>query len=204
MSEVKIFTAAFTVELVQSNTAAYEGENLDISVRLEGRTSGSVGIQLELLTLSQFLTRPEAPPGYTLSEDPAECKLGNFRKNVVIFVSLVCAADDFSHDEALTHTFPSVPKAQQSTAFNIDIVNDAISEKVEQFVVLVTNVNIDGNDSYSEGERLFATVTILVNPDAPDSQSLSFSFHQRLYFSVHFCSDMAEDPCAVWCLSNSV
>ena len=44
---------------------------LDIDVRLEGQISAAVDVELELLTVSQFQTRPEAS-GYIPTSDPAE------------------------------------------------------------------------------------------------------------------------------------
>ena len=62
----------FTVELTQADTPGNEGDNKDITVRLQGFIFGDVTVELKLLTLSQFLSHPEAPNGYSLSEDPAE------------------------------------------------------------------------------------------------------------------------------------
>ena len=66
---------------------------------------------------------------------------------------------------------------RQVVDFDIDIVDDSINEKEEQFIALV-GVNRVANseeDFYDpeDSERLFATVTIGIDPDNPDSQSLS-------------------------------
>ena len=67
--------AAFTVEITQADIPGLEGSQLQVTVRLEGQTFGEVDVELQLLTLSEFQSRPEAPQGYTLSKDLAECKV---------------------------------------------------------------------------------------------------------------------------------
>ena len=83
------------------------------------------------------------------------------------------AADDFSHDDPLVHTFNSVSSVRQTTDFIIDIVDDHANEEVEQFIVVVRVTNITNNaDVYSAmgSERTNATVTIRIDTNAPDSK----------------------------------
>ena len=64
---------------------------------------------------------------------------------------------------------------RQTTDFRIDIVDDNINERLEQFLVVVgvTNIQNEEEDIFvpENSARLFATVTIRVDPDNPDSQS---------------------------------
>jgi hypothetical protein len=71
---------AFTVEITQADIPGLEGSQLQVTVRLDGQIFGDVDVKLYLLTLSEFQSRPEAPPGYTLSKDLAECKLGGLSR----------------------------------------------------------------------------------------------------------------------------
>jgi hypothetical protein len=73
-----------------------------------------------------------------------------------------------------------VSAVRQTVDFVIDIVDDSINEKEEQFIVLVEVIRIANSvDTPEESERLFATVTIGIDPNEPDSQSLS---HLPTYF----------------------
>ena len=178
------------MELTKTDNRGNEGANISITVRLEGLITSSVTVEIELLTLSQFLTKPEAPLEYTLSHDPAERKwakwLQYFNGDILC---LPWAADDFSHDNPLIHTFsPVVSATRQTVDFTIDIVDDTINEKVEQFVVRIVGATTEGTDAYypEQSDALFATVTILIDPKAPDSQflSLSLSLIHPPYLSV--------------------
>ena len=165
------------MEITQADIPGLEGDQLQVTVRLEGQIFGDVSVELHLLTLPQFLDRPEAPQGYTLSEDPAECKVARFLIRFQSRVFLSCVADDFSHDDDLQHTFHAVSVVRQTVDFNIDIVDDSTNEKKEQFIVLVDEPTIANQeeDFYEpdDSDRLFAVVTINIDPDYPDSQSLS-------------------------------
>ena len=66
------------MDIIQADIPGLEGDRLQVTVRVEGQIFGDVSVELHLLTLSQFLAKPEAPSGYTLSEDPAERGLAKF------------------------------------------------------------------------------------------------------------------------------
>ena len=77
----------------------------------------------------------------------------------------------------LVHTFLGASVVRQTTTFNIDIVDDSINEQVEQFIVLVDVIDIApsaGTYNPDESERLFATVTIQIDTNNPDSEFFSF------------------------------
>ena len=79
------------MEITQADIPGLEGDQLQVTVRKEGQIFGDVSVQLHLLTLSQFLARPEAPSGYTLSEVPAERDLANFINISTHMFSLMCS-----------------------------------------------------------------------------------------------------------------
>jgi hypothetical protein len=66
-----------------------------------------------------------------------------------------------------------VSAVRQTVDFVIDIVDDSINEKEEQFIVLVEVIRIANSvDTPEESERLFATVTIGIDPNEPDKTRL--------------------------------
>ena len=67
-----LFPLGFTVQMSQDDINGFEGDTLRPEVRLEGQLVGEVDIQLHLMTVSEFLSTPVAPPGFTVS-DAAEC-----------------------------------------------------------------------------------------------------------------------------------
>ena len=80
------------MEITQADIPGLEGDQLQVTVRLEGQIFGDVSVELHLLTLSQFLARPEAPQGYTLSEDPAEREVAKFLLTFLLTCfSLMCS-----------------------------------------------------------------------------------------------------------------
>ena len=68
---------------------------------------------------------------------------------------------------------------RQTVDFNIDIVDDSINEKKGQFIVLVGEPTMENPEEDffdpDDRDRLFAVVTINIDADYPDSQSLSLS-----------------------------
>ena len=70
-----LINTAFTVEFNQDGYSGFEGDSLDIRVRLEGQIFGSVGVRLRLMTETQFINSGLAPAGFFLSDDPAEGEL---------------------------------------------------------------------------------------------------------------------------------
>ena len=106
------FTAqGFTVEITQADIPGLEGDQLQVTVRLEGQIFCDVSVQLHLLTLSQFLARPEAPQGYCpKTQLNVRCLL-----TFLLTCFLSCVADDFSHVNDLQHTFNAVVSVRQTS-----------------------------------------------------------------------------------------
>jgi hypothetical protein len=134
--------------MAQDDITGFEGDTLRPMVRLEGQLNGEVGVRLELLTVSAFLSSSNAPADVTFN-DAAE-------------------SADFDYDGTLTHTFEPVNDIRQTTTFDIDIVNDDRNERIEDFVAVVTVTRIENRQfdilQTSSNLRLFTTVTILIDP----------------------------------------
>ena len=56
------------MQMSQDDITGFEGDTLRSEVRLEGQLVGEVDIQLHLMTVSDFLNTPVAPPGFTVSD----------------------------------------------------------------------------------------------------------------------------------------
>jgi hypothetical protein len=148
----------FTVQMAQDDITGFEGDTLRPMVRLEGQLIGEVEVQLQLLTVSEFLSSPNAPADVTFN-DAAE-------------------SADFDYDGTSTHTFQPVNEIRQTTTFDIDIVNDDRNERVEDFVAVVTVTHVASQFDFHQTSlnlRLFTTVTILIDPNAPDRTQLRVS-----------------------------
>ena len=75
----------------------------------------------------------------------------------------------------MTHTFEPVNDIRQTVTFDIDIVNDDRNEYVEEFVAMVTVTGIENDfdiQTFPPSLRLFTIVKILIDPNAPDSESM--------------------------------
>lgn len=95
-------------------------------------------------------------------------------------ILLLLTGNDFSYDGELTHRFRSISEIRQTTSFLIDLINDHRNEYSEQFIVAVDVTNIQNpDDTFNPGSslRLFATVTIPVDPDHPDSKSIELNIN---------------------------
>ena len=104
----------------------------------------------------------------------------------IISVNILYTAADFDFDGTLTHTFEPVANIRQTTTFDIDIVNDDRNERVEDFVAVVTVTHVAHQfDSHqtSPNLRSFTTITILIDPNAPDSESMHHTCDQLDYGS---------------------
>ena len=77
-----LFPSGFTVQMSQDDITGFEGDTLTSEVRLEGQLVGEVDIQLHLMTVSEFLSTPVAPPGFTVS-DAAECMYRQHTYNII-------------------------------------------------------------------------------------------------------------------------
>lgn len=73
----------------------------------------------------------------------------------------------------LTHTFQATSEVIQDATFSINLFDDALNEREEKFVAVVTVTRIQNQeeDAEEQSDRLYAIVTIRVNPRAPDGQS---------------------------------
>ena len=60
------------MQMAQDDITGFEGDTLRPMVRLEGQLIGEVEVQLQLLTVSEFLSSPNAPADVTFN-DAAEC-----------------------------------------------------------------------------------------------------------------------------------
>ena len=65
-------SVGFTVQMSEGDITGFEGDILRPEVQLEGQLVGEVDVQLQLLTVSEFLSTSVAPPGFTVS-DAVEC-----------------------------------------------------------------------------------------------------------------------------------
>ena len=86
------------------------------------------------------------------------------------------AGSDFGHDNELVHTFEAVSSLGQMYTFDIYILDDDRNELEEEFVALidVTRIQNEEQDTFDPdiSERLYTTITIGIDPDNPDSESL--------------------------------
>ena len=84
----------------------------------------------------------------------------------------------------MTHTFEPINDIRQTVTFDIDIVNDDRNEKVEEFVAVVNVMRIQSQfdrEDTSSNLRLFTIVTILIDPNAPDSESMHHTCDQAYF-----------------------
>ena len=93
-------------------------------------------------------------------------------------------AEDFSFVGNLMHTFERIDDIRQTVTFDIDIVNDDRNEHVEAFVAMVNVTRIESLfdfDFSSSSLRLFTIVTILIDPNHPDSESIQYTCDQACF-----------------------
>ena len=93
-------------------------------------------------------------------------------------------AEDFSFVGDLTHTFEPINDIRQTVTFDIDIVNDDRNEKVEEFIAVVDVTRIENQfdrEQTSSNLRLFTIVEILIDPNAPDSESIHHTCDQTYF-----------------------
>ena len=104
-------------------------------------------------------------------------------------------ADDFSIDIDQVHTFRSMNTLHQTAGLTIDIVDDTINEQVEQFLAVVSVTRIENEADIHEpeqSEQLFTIITILVDPNAPDSELQLSEYHEMTARASLYYQDSVE------------
>ena len=92
--------------------------------------------------------------------------------------------EDFSFYGDLMHTFEPINDIRQTVTFDVDIVNDDRNEKVEEFVAVVYVTRIQSQFDRQDTPsilRLFTIVEILIDPNAPDSESIHHTCDQTYF-----------------------
>ena len=164
------------MELTQADIAGTEGDVIEVRVRLEGQIFGEVDVQLQLLTTSEVEQRNLT--GIPDIADAAERKCVYFIKSILHLHTLSCTnltGEDFSYEGDLIHTFQAISEVRQDATFSVNLIDDDLIEPEEKFVALITVTRIKNveEDIEEPSDRLYATLTILAHPDAPDLKSES-------------------------------